>query len=99
MCHFLAILGSTNWSILLVCNTNMLTFISLPKIIHLSNLTLWVAYLGRFFFLFFCHRISFSTRHCTLSVMLGFLLVYAFKITLLYVSDHVGSNSRERLCG
>lgn len=74
MCHFLAILGSSNWSILPVCNTNMLTFMLLPKIIHLSTLTMWVAYLDGLLPFFFCLNISFSVLHFfSSSVIHGFL--------------------------
>lgn len=105
MCHFLAILGSSNWSILPVCNTNMLTFMLLPKVIHLSTLTMWVAYLDGLLPFFFCLNISFSVLHFFLHllymVFFHFLLRYTSDYILLYVSDHVGNgmNSRERLCG
>lgn len=106
MCHFLAILGSSNWSILPVCNTNMLTFMLLAKnysLIHINNVG---GLLRRAFtFFFFCLSISFSILHFFLHllylVFFHFLLRYASDYILLYVSDHVGNgmNSRERLCG
>lgn len=95
MCHFLAILGSSNWSILPVCNTNMLTFMLLPKIIHLSTLTMWVAYLDGllpFFFFVLIFLFPFYIFFYLLyMVFFHFLLRYASDYILLYVFDHVGN--------